>query len=233
MAQLWGRYSLGRRIQIFGFLPYQYNVKEEDGQRSILSGIGDMSIIANYQILRPAGTCQAWQHYLQAGAGIKAPTGAYNNMVLGSGDALAPSMQAGTGAWDYLGNVNYTLQHGLWGLNAEAAYTLTTPNRQTYKYGNRTSGGLQLFRQINRKAARFLPCVGLKYEQSAQDFDNYPTRSLAQYTGGSMLYGTAGVQVYRHHWGLSLSYNQPLAQHYADGLVQSKGKVQAGLVFLL
>lgn len=231
-VQLWGRYAIGKRIQVFAFLPYQHNLKEEDGSRNTLSGIGDATVLANYQILRPKSTCQRWQHYLQAGGGVKAPTGAYDNMVLGSGDALAPSMQAGTGSWDFVGNINYTLQRGLWGLNAEAAYTITTPNHQTYKYGNRTSEGLLAFWQFNKKALRILPSAGVRYEHSQQDYDNYPTRSLAQYTGGYMLYGTAGARAYLKHWGVELSYSQPMSQRYGDGLVKSEGKAEGGIIYL-
>ncbi len=230
--QLWGRYAPGRRIQLFAFLPYQHNLKNEDGLRNTLSGIGDATLLANYQIIRPKSTCGTWQHYLQAGGGVKMPTGKYDKTVLGGGDALAPSMQAGTGSWDYIGNLNYTVQHGLWGLNAEAAYTLTTPNAQTYKYGNRLNGGLLIFRQFNKKAVRILPSGGLRYEQSQQDYDNYPTRSLAQYTGGYMLYGTAGLRAYVKHWGLELSWAAPLAQHYGEGLVESGGKAEGGIVYL-
>jgi hypothetical protein len=232
MAQLWGRYSLGKRVKLFAFVPYQYNVKNEGATKSTLSGLGDITLLANYQILRPQSTCEDWQHYLLAGAGVKAPTGSYDNKVLGNGDELAPSMQAGTGSWDFVGNANYTLQHNLWGLNAEASYTLTTPNHQTYKYGNRLSGGVQLFRQFSHKSLRLLPSVGVRYEQSAQDYDNYPTRSLAQYTGGSMTYGVVGVHAYRKHYGLEAAYSMPLAQNYAEGLVQSKGKVEGGVVIL-
>ncbi len=231
-AQLWGRYSLGKRVQLFAFVPYQYNTKQEGDARSTLSGIGDVSALVNVQLLRPSSTCGAWQHWLQAGGGVKAPTGAYDNAVLGSGDVLAPSMQAGTGSWDYIGNTNYTLQHGLWGLNAEAAYTLTTPNHQTYKYGNRISGAAQVFRQYTRKGLRLLPAAGLRYENAGQDYDNYPTRSLAQYTGGYMMYATAALRAYSRHWGAELGYSQPIAQDYGDGLVKSKGKAEAGVVYL-
>ena len=231
-AQLWGRYKAGKRIQLFAFLPYQYNTKLEGGTRTTLSGIGDAMVMANVQLLRPKTTCSAWRHYLQAGGGIKAPTGAYNNMVLGSGDLLAPSMQAGTGSWDFMANANYTLQHGAWGLNGEGTYTVTKPNHQDYKYGNRVSGGLQAFHQWQQKTLRILPAVGLRYEQSVQDYDNYTARSKAAYTGGYMMYATAAIRIYNRHLGAELGYNQPVAQHYGDGLVASKGKVEAGIIYL-
>jgi hypothetical protein len=74
--------------------------------------------------------------------------------------------------------------------------------------------------------------MGVRYEQYGQDYDNYPTRSQAQYTGGYMAYATAGIRGYVKHWGLDLSYNVPFAQNYGDGLVNSKGKAEGGLVFL-
>jgi hypothetical protein len=141
-------------------------------------------------------------------------------------------MQAGTGSWDYTGNLNYTLQYGQWGVNAEAAYTITTPNAQTYKYGNRMNSGLLFFRQFSRNKLRILPSGGFRYEQSRQDYDNFPSRSLARYTGGYMLYGTAGIRAYVRHWGMELNYAAPLSQNYGEGLVKSKGKLESGFVYL-
>lgn len=184
------------------------------------------------QLLKPNGNCGGWQHFLQAGAGVKMPTGAYDNSVLGSGDAMAPSMQAGTGSWDYLANANYTLRHADWGLNLEGSYTITTPNHQTYKYGNRLSSAAQVFREIPWHNLRWIPAVGMRYEQSQQDYDNFPTRSLAEYTGGYFWYATAGLHVYAQKWGAELGFNLPAAQHYGDGLVKAKGRLELGLLRL-
>lgn len=38
--QLWGSYAIGR-LRLLAILPYQYNLKQEDGVRSSLSGLGD------------------------------------------------------------------------------------------------------------------------------------------------------------------------------------------------
>lgn len=230
-TQVWGSYAIGR-FRVIGILPYQYNTKVEDGTRTVMSGLGDATVLLNYQILQPTATCSGWQHYLQAGGGVKAPTGAYDNEVLGSGDELAPSMQAGTGSWDFVANANYTLRHGQWGLNAEGSYTLTTPNHQTYKYGNRLSSAVQAFREFSVKAWRLTPAVGMRYEQAAQDYDNYPSRSLAQYTGGNMLFATAGLHAYARNWGAELGYSLPVAQHYGDGLVKAKGRLEVGILRL-
>jgi hypothetical protein len=229
--QLWGSYAIGR-VRVLAILPYQHNLKQEDGKRTVLSGLGDATLLVNYQLLKPAGNCGGWQHFLQAGGGVKAPTGAYNDEVLGSGDELAPSMQAGTGSWDFLANANYTLRHGAWGFNLEGSYTITTPNHQTYKYGNRLSSAVQAFREFSWKDFRLLPAAGLRYEQAQQDYDNYPSRSLAQYTGGYMLYATAGLHAYSKKWGAELGYSLPVSQEYGDGLVKAKGRVELGVLRL-
>ncbi|MBS1616500.1 MAG: hypothetical protein JST06_10335 [Bacteroidetes bacterium] len=229
--QLWGSYAIGR-LRLLAILPYQYNLKQEDGVHSRLSGLGDATLLVNLQLLKPNGNCGGWQQFLQAGAGIKMPTGAYDNSVLGSGDELAPSMQAGTGSWDYLANANYTLRHADWGFNLEGSYTLTTPNRQTYKYGNRLSSALQAFREIPWKQLRYIPAAGLRFEQAEQDYDNYPSRSRAAYTGGYFLYATAGLHVYSQKWGAELGYNLPLTQHYGADLVQAKGRLELGILRL-
>jgi len=229
--QIWGRYNLGERVQLFGFLPFQYNIKQEEGIRTVLKGMGDASFLANVLILAPKKS-KPWSQSLSLGIGTKAPTGAYNDMVLGSGDLLAPSMQAGTGSWDFLGDLDYSLRYRTYGLHVEAGFTRTTVNHQDYKYGNRKNGGLQIFRQIQLGSCILVPSLGMRYDYSAQDYDNYSTRSLAAYTGGYMSYGMAGAQLYVRHWSVDVSYSLPVAQQYGGGLVKSLGKMGAGINYV-
>lgn len=231
-VQLWGRYAVNKCIQLYAFIPYQFNTKREYGATSTLSGIGDITVLASVQLLRPKSNSNNWQHYLQVSAGIKAPTGTYNDMVLGSGDALAPSMQAGTGSWDIVTNVNYTLRHKSAGINVEAGYTITLPNYQDYKYGNRLNGGLQAFYELDKKKLRILPAVGVRYEYTEQDYDNYTERSSAQYTGGYITYASVGCQTYYKHWGINAGYYVSISQAYGESLVRAKGKAEGGIVYL-
>jgi hypothetical protein len=228
-AQLMGRVSIGKRWQVYAFVPWQYNQKTEAGVSNVMSGLGDISVIGNYMLFKNDIGCGIEQQ-LQVGGGFQAPTGSYDNNVLGSGDELAPSMQAGTGAWDLLGHLRYTVQKQKIGISLEGTYANTFANHQDYKYGNRLTALAQVFGRLNTKSLSFLPIGGLRYEQAAADYDNYTVRSIAQYTGGYMMFATAGLHVSKGNWRVMVNGYIPVTQHYGDGLVCAKGRMDLGIV---
>lgn len=228
--QLWGRYNLSRHIQLFAFVPYIKNIKIENGDRMEIDGIGDISLLANYQILTPNDSA-SWKHSLQAGGGIKIPTGHFDKATLVDTEGL-PNMQTGTNSWDYLMNINYTLKQGNIGLNLDASYTLTQPNSLDYKFGNRISAGLLGFYWIETPNVIIIPQLGIRYDHAGEDYENFYKGWLTDMNGGHQTYLSSGIQFYKGSIGAQISGHIPIDQHYADGLVNSKFRGEAG-VFLL
>src|SRR5215510_11197395 len=71
--ELWGGFNVGKRWQIMAFLPFNANRQEtnEAGHHHTHYGFGDVTLIANYQLL------QKEKHQIWTGAGIKLPTGKF------------------------------------------------------------------------------------------------------------------------------------------------------------
>lgn len=229
-VQLWGRCYVSKRIQILAFVPYISNIKWGSSGRTVVNGFGDISLIANVNLLVPVQTAE-WKHQLQAGAGIKLPTGSYDNNSIISSEGL-PNMQPGTKAWDFSFNANYTLRKERLGCNIEGAYTITTANTYDYKYGNKVSAGMLTFYQMKQKAMTFLPQAGFKLDLTSADYDQYSYKWTNDMTGGQQLYAVAGIQAYYNEVGFQASYHQPIYQHFASGLVNAKYKVETGIYFL-
>jgi hypothetical protein len=230
-VQLWGRYNIGSRLQVFAFVPYRYNVQRTDTGTSTMSGVGDISVLANVLLLKDDASATGWQHQLLAGGGLKAPTGAYTGVT--ERDKLGlPNMQPGTGSWDVMLNANYTLRRRSEGVNLDASYTLTMPNAERYKYGNRLNVGLLLFHSWRKDAFTLMPQIGCRYEYTLHDYDNYDRRWLNEQSGGYMAFATAGIQAYYKQLGLRCTYQLPVAQQYARGYVTANNKIDAG-IFLL
>lgn len=227
--QAWGRVNAGRRYQVFAFVPYRYNVHHEDSSTYSKSGIGDISLLVNRVFLEEAG--HNWTHTLQGGAGIKLPTGNYAG-VSSADKAGLPNLQPGTGSWDFITNVNYTLRHNKVGANLDASYTFTTASSGNYKYGNRLATGLLGFYTVQIKSIALMPQAGVRYEYTLHDYDNYSKKWLNEQSGGYMCYATAGVQAYYKRVGLRLTYQLPVSQHYGSGYVTAKQKMESGIFFL-
>jgi hypothetical protein len=229
--QLWGRYYVGKRLQLFGFVPYQNNIRNSATGKIITSGIGDASMLANVVIVKADTTPKTWKHMLLAGGGIKLPTGKYSGITALDRAGL-PNMQAGTGSWDFVVNANYTVRYKMAGLNLDAAYTLTTVNREKYKYGNRLNTGFLAFYWLQAGAFNILPQAGMRYEYTLHDYDNYERKWLNEQSGGYQCFTSAGVQVYYKRFGLQSMYQIPVSQHYAAGYVAAKKRLETGLLFL-
>lgn len=230
--QAWGRMNVGKRIQVFAFVPYVSNLKKEDGVTSRISGIGDITLLANYRLLGiNDDPSQVWRHNLQAGVGIKLPTGAYDTKSIQRSEGL-PNMQPGTNSWDFIANANYTLRRKMVGVNADVSFTLLTPNSVQYKYGDRFSAGLTAFYWYQKQQFTWLPQLGLRYDVSGADYDNYRYKIRNDMSGGTQLYASMGMQAYYRRFGLQLMYHHPLVQHYASNLVVARTKADAGIYFL-
>lgn len=230
-VQLWGRYAVGRRFQLYAFLPYRSNLQRTDTGSKAMSGIGDISLVANAVILNDDDADKLWQQQLLAGGGVKLPTGGYTGIT--ERDKLGlPNMQPGSGSWDFLLNANYTLRRTNSGVNVDASYTMTMANTDRYKYGNRLNAGLVMFQAFTKGDYSLMPQLGYRYEFSLHDYDNYDRRWLNAQSGGYMSFATAGLQAYYRKLGARLTYQLPLSQHYARGYVTALNKIDAG-VFLL
>ena len=168
---------------------------------------------------------------MQAGGGIKLPTGNFEKTVLQEIEGL-PNMQTGTNSWDYLMNVNYTVKRQSFGIILDASYTLTTPNSIGYKFGDRISTGLLAFYWIENPSFIAIPQLGVRYDHANEDYENFDKGWISDMSGGHQLYLSSGLQLYKGSVGLQLSAHFPLDQEYAGGQVTTKFKGEAG-VFLL
>jgi hypothetical protein len=230
--QLWGRYNAGKRLRLFAFVPYISNIKTENGNRTLHNGIGDITVLANIRLLGLKQQKSEWQHDLQAGGGVKLPTGTYNQTAIGSGNEL-PNMQPGTKSWDFVANANYTLRRRALGANVDVSYTIINPNINNYKFGNRFSSGLSGFYWWQMQNITVLPQVGVRLDAAAGDYEDYSKKIRNDMNGGEQLYATVGMQAYYKRSGLQFMFYKPLSQQYADGLVKNNFRAEAGIYFML
>jgi hypothetical protein len=229
--QVWGRYNIGNRLRLFGFIPYISNIHEENGKKTNCSGLGDISFLGNIRVLSLKQPSNNWQHDLQIGGGLKLPTGRYNKESILRGDNL-PNMQPGTKSWDVTANTIYTARYKSLGGTIDASYTIVTPNTDDYKFGNRLSTGVSVFYWWQTKKCIILPQSGVRLDATAGDYEYYSRNIKSDMTGGQQLYISVGIQAYYKFSGIQFLYYIPVYQHYADGLVKSKARAETGIYFL-
>lgn len=227
-AQLWGKVNIGSKLQLFGFIPYQYNSRQTAAGTTVFNGLGDVSLLAMATIIRTPDSAKGWKHILLAGGGIKAPTGL---RVAGTTAEGMMNVQTGSGSWDVVLSANYTIRTGNTGINTDASYTLTTANAANYKYGDRLALGISGFYWWKLNDFVLQPQMGFRADYALHDYDNYSRKWLNYNTGGYITYITAGMQLFYKRAGLQCSYSIPVFQHYASGYVQSTQRIESGLLY--
>jgi len=229
-VELWGRFYVGERLQIFAFVPYSYNTMRGTEQNVTTSGLADITLIANYLLINTGeDSTKMFRHTLSAGAGVKLPTGKSNMMDKGA--LVNPNFQMGTGSTDFLVSAIYTVRYMKVGSNFEAGYKINTANADEYRFGNQFHASYQFFYWQNLKPFTFLPNAGLYYEQADHHKDG---AAIQTNTGGSALLLSAGLETYISQFTIGFNYKHPLNQHYnSDSIadIQSKDRFMVAFTF--
>lgn len=228
-TELWGRFQVGKKWQLFAFLPYHHFKQEEAGTVSRANGLGDVSLMGYYTVYNTANQFnRTFKQTLQFGGGIKLPTGRF--LPFRGETELNPHLNTGTGSVDYFVNGIHTMRYKRFGLTAEASYRINTENRNQFRYGNRLTTAARFFywKDISKKVS-VLPQLGLTWERAQQD---YLYSDKQRFTGGSVTQLVSGVDVFSSHLGFSVSYHLPLQQRLARGLVHVNPQVNLGVTYI-
>ncbi len=219
-VELWGRFYPAKRVQLFAFVPVHFFERNIHQASQYARGLGDISLIANYTIVNTGDSLRSdWKHLLLAGGGIKLPTG--RKGVTDGVELLPPAMQPGTGSVDFLLNTIYTVRIRQFGIQTDAEYRLNTRNKNEYRFGNRFSAATRVFYWKKAGNFSFLPSAGLFFEMAGLDSDS---RYAVTESGGEMLLGMAGLDIYFKRFVTGFNYLQPVHHHLADGQIKARAR---------
>ncbi|UII20930.1 transporter [Fulvivirga ligni] len=216
-VELWGRFYVGKKLQVMAFVPYGYNNMDGTEQKVSNSGLGDVTLLANYMILNTGDDDQKMlKHTWMVGGGVKLPTG--ENDFQDNGVLVNRNFQLGTGSTDFLLSSVYTVRYNKIGFNAETGYKINTRNSDDYLFGNQFHASGQFFYWQNVKSVALLPNAGLYYESAERHQDG---EVLQANTGGSAMLLTAGLETYVKRISVGVNYKYPLSQKFNSDDVAS------------
>lgn len=225
-TNLWGRYAFGKRWQVIGVLPYNINHRTYNNQT--LKGIGDASVLANYTLVNTIDSMKTFRHHLMLGTGAKLSTGDFMEDELFAD--IPANFRLGTGSFDALFNMVYTLQYQGFVFSANANYRLTTENKtRSYKFGNQTNVTGYLAYQQRMQNWAFQPYAGASFEHLEKD-KHYDIEQHG--TGGKAFYGLVGVEAAYNQYSFGVNYQAPISQSYGDGELENKGRLTASFTYL-
>lgn len=215
--ELWGRFYVNKRMQVFAFVPYSFNTMDGTEQKVRTRGLSDVTAVVNYMLLNSGKDSTAvLQHTWMVGGGLKLPTGNYD--LEDQGKLVNPNFQLGTGSTDFLVSTMYTVRYKKIGFNAETGYKINTRNSNDYLFGNQFHASAQFFYWQNVKWLTLLPNAGIYYEAAQK----HKAGEIVQpNTGGSALLVSTGLETYIRQFTLGVSYKHPIAQRYNTDEISS------------
>jgi hypothetical protein len=223
-AEVWGRYQLNSRTQLMAFLPVHIkNITDTENTYDI-NGLGDASLLANYVIVKK--TNLRWF----VGGGVKLPTGKSNVEV---NNQVVPNLQTGSGSIDGLFTTNLTYLKGNWGLNTETNITITTTNKNDYKYGNQADASIAFLHKQKKGKVMYVPQLGVNYTKTKKDVSSVKNDITEKYSGADVVSIPIGLDLYRGSLGLRLNCKIPLLSTVSEGYVIPKVNAQAQLIFII
>jgi hypothetical protein len=221
--ELWTGFNIGKRWQLMVFLPFNANKQKTDdgGHAHTHDGFGDLTLIANYQLL------QKEKHQVWAGAGIKLPTGKFkpeddNELV------PAANMEPGSGSTDFLLTATDIIQFGQWNVYSNANYTI---NREAmgFRFGNRLNASVLFARSIEGKKTVIIPNAGFYYENLAS---NKQSSQKIGSTGGQALSGSAGIDIRFGKMNVGMNVQLPVAQNFSAKQTEAKTRGMLQVIYM-
>jgi hypothetical protein len=228
--ELWGGWNIGKKWQVLGFVPYNFNRQNSDDGLTKSNGLGDITLIVNYNLLNKQSKDKKGNDISQQlwiGVGVKLPTGGFSpdpNDIIPTA-----SNQAGTGSVDYLLNAQYAVNINKWGINSSMNYKI---NRKAhdYQFGDRFSSSTFVFRSFNKGRTVLNPNAGLLYENlRANKLDGAKVPD----SGGNALLAAAGLEIGFKKISVGFNVQLPVSQNFSNGQTTTKVRGMVHLTFAL
>lgn len=216
-TQIWARIPVGKKIQISTLIPYHFHEREVSNGKQSINGIGDVTVLAMYQLYQTHRDSTFFTHTLQLGAGIKAPTGKFDE--LNAAGSANPSFQVGTGSWDYLLATEYIIRRKQFGLNTMFNYVIKTENEKKYRFGNQVNYAGTFFYLYERDTFSLVPQLGLAGEvyesniQRGQELKN---------TEGNIVFSKIGFEMGKDKFSMGVNVMLPIHQNLNGGNLDAK-----------
>lgn len=226
-VQVWARIPVTKKIQVSALIPYHFHNRETATGNQDINGIGDITVLAMYQLYQTHKDSTFFTHTLQVGGGVKAPTGKFDQANAGT---VNPSFQLGTGSWDYMLASEYIIRRKRFGLNTMLNYTIKTENNKQYRFGNQFNYAGTFFYLYEKEKLSIAPQLGLAGELYGH---NYQYSEVVRKTSGDVFFGKAGVELGKNKFSFGANVMIPIAQNLSAGRVEAKYRWSINLNYSL
>lgn len=137
-------------------------------------------------------------------------------------------MQLGSGSWDFLSTITYSISSRVFTSIFELNYRYNTSNKLDYRFGDKLNLNWTSFYTLEKGKQKLLPTVGLQYELAKADVSR---KHQEEMTGGYSWRGVVGMQAIRYPFNVGLMTGIPIHSHFSDGHVKPKASATFQLIY--
>ena len=225
--QVWARIPIFRNVQVIASIPYQFHNRESAAGTQNISGIGDITVYGMYQLYKTRKDSTVLVHSLQAGVGVKAPTGKFD---VANNGSFNPSYQVGTGSWDMLLATEYVVKRKQFGLNTLINYIIKSENDKNYQFGNQFNYSGTFFYLYEKAKYSIAPQIGFAGEVYEQ---NYQLGQRVRNTAGDIFFGKLGFEVGKDKFSVGANLMLPITQNLNGGNLEANYRWSLNLNYSL
>lgn len=220
------KYFVFKRLEANVFLPVLNNKSKSNDAFVSNTGLGDVSILMGCHIIKPNVDAKT-KHKLVFGLGIKLPTGNHFAHDINS-NRLPFEMQAGTGSYDLLVNLNYLAMIKKVGVNVNCSFKKNGKNNYKEQLAASTINFASLFYKISIKKIVLYPSVQCNYEYSKGLFVS--NKSINGTGVNSFLLGP-GLDLYYRNFSINTAWQFTTYENIDAGALKSAGRLSFGLTY--
>jgi hypothetical protein len=228
-TEIFGRYRISPKFQVLATIPYIYNVKKDSISTLTIDGLGDPVLLFNYVFVD--NTDSLTKKFKQSGTfglGVKFPLGVFYKLGF-----TEINMLPGTGSFDFISNLNYSIQYRSYGFQNETSFTLKTENKYLYQFGNAFSTSNMLFyRWLVNDNLKIVPQIGVNYNFNWEDIKN-GKKSEDTFNGGAIFNSQVNLFVIYKNFGFNLNVFLPVNQQLNEGYVKQKNSFRLALNYFI
>ncbi len=220
---------LGQRLFLLASLPLTNTYRSVNNWQVLDAyGIGDAFAMLRYQAVNTKCDTREprFVHRLLVGGGVKFPLG--RNDLHVDDELVSPDVQLGTGSWDGLLSLEYSVRHDRTGGGISTLARFNSANSEGYQLGHGLSTTAEVFHRIGNDTLSFAPAIGGYMEWMAKDNSNGVAE---EGTGGTTIFSHTGVRVWWNRFSFSAYYQHALLNNEGEFITPTRNRVVAGLTF--
>lgn len=224
-----GQFWIGKRASLTASIPVVNNFQSVDGVRyADIYAMGDPMLLARYAVMASTSgpDTTRLRHRLTVGIGVKLPLG--RSDVEQFGRELPHDLQPGTGTWDGLVSLEYSVRGGAWGTSMGLMGRYNGEMEGGYRMGHSASFTGEVFRIIPIKSVTLVPSAGAYIEAAKQDEMNGVADPT---TGDKTLFSHVGARMWWHNIGVSFAWQHALLRDIGSLMIPNRERFTAGIIY--